>query len=42
MVPLKGVGKPEEIAETIAFLSSDKASFITGASYAADGGKTAQ
>ena len=42
MVPLKRVGKPEEIAETIAFLSSDKASFITGASYAADGGKTAQ
>lgn len=42
MVPLKRVGKPEEIAEAIAFLSSDKASFITGASYAADGGKTAQ
>jgi NAD(P)-dependent dehydrogenase (short-subunit alcohol dehydrogenase family) len=42
MVPLKRVGKPEEIAETIAFLSSDKASFIAGASYAADGGKTAQ
>jgi NAD(P)-dependent dehydrogenase (short-subunit alcohol dehydrogenase family) len=42
MVPLKRVGKPEEIAETIAFLSSDKASFITGATYAADGGKTAQ
>jgi NAD(P)-dependent dehydrogenase (short-subunit alcohol dehydrogenase family) len=42
MVPLKRVGKPEEIAETIAFLSSDKASFITGASYAVDGGKTAQ
>lgn len=41
-VPLKRVGKPEEIAEAIAFLSSDKASFITGASYPVDGGKTAQ
>ena len=41
-VPLKRVGKPEEIAQTITFLSSDKASFITGASYLVDGGKTAQ
>jgi len=41
-VPLKRVGKPEEIAQTILFLASDKASFITGASYAVDGGKTAQ
>jgi NAD(P)-dependent dehydrogenase (short-subunit alcohol dehydrogenase family) len=41
-VPLKRAGKPEEIAQTIAFLSSDKASFITGASYLVDGGKTAQ
>src|SRR5712672_1446281 len=41
-VPLKRSGKPEEIAQTILFLSSDKASFITGACVAADGGKTAQ
>jgi NAD(P)-dependent dehydrogenase (short-subunit alcohol dehydrogenase family) len=41
-VPLKRVGRTEEIAETIAFLASDKASFITGASYLVDGGKTAQ
>ena len=41
-VPLKRVGRPEEIAETIVFLASDKASFITGASYLVDGGKTAQ
>src|SRR6185436_3231655 len=41
-VPLKRVGRPEEIAQTIVFLSSDKASFITGASYLVDGGKTAQ
>jgi NAD(P)-dependent dehydrogenase (short-subunit alcohol dehydrogenase family) len=42
MVPLKRVGRPEEIAQTIMFLASDKASFITGASYLVDGGKTAQ
>ncbi len=41
-VPLKRVGRPEEIAQTIMFLASEKASFITGASYLVDGGKTAQ
>ena len=40
-VPLKRVGRPEEIADSIVFLSSDKASFITGATLAVDGGKTA-
>jgi len=40
-VPLKRIGRPEEIAQTITFLASDKASFITGASYLVDGGKTA-
>ena len=41
-VPLNRVGRPEEIAETIKFLASDKASFITGASYSVDGGKAAR
>jgi NAD(P)-dependent dehydrogenase (short-subunit alcohol dehydrogenase family) len=40
-VPLKRVGRPEEIADSIVFLSSDRASFITGATIAVDGGKTA-
>ncbi len=31
-VPLKRVGRPEEVAEAIVFVASDKASFITGAS----------
>ena len=41
-VPLSRMGRPEEIAQTIVFLASDKASFITGASYVIDGGKTAR
>jgi NAD(P)-dependent dehydrogenase (short-subunit alcohol dehydrogenase family) len=41
-VPLNRIGRPEEIAQTIVFLASDKASFITGASYLVDGGKTAR
>jgi len=41
-VPLKRVGRPEEIAHVIVFLASDKASFSTGATFAADGGKTAR
>ena len=38
LVPAKRVGTPEEIAHAIVFLASDKASFITGASIAVDGG----
>src|ERR1700726_2909713 len=41
-VPLQRMGKPEEIAQLIVFLASDKASFSTGATFAADGGKTAR
>ena len=40
-VPMKRVGHPSEIANAIVFVSSDEASFITGASIAVDGGKTA-
>jgi len=38
MHPLHKIGNPEEVAELIAFLSSDKASFITGQAYRIDGG----
>jgi NAD(P)-dependent dehydrogenase (short-subunit alcohol dehydrogenase family) len=41
-VPMKRMGRPEEIAQTVVFLASDKAPFITGASIAVDGGKLAQ
>jgi NAD(P)-dependent dehydrogenase (short-subunit alcohol dehydrogenase family) len=40
-IPLKRAGRPEEIADAILFVSSDKASFITGQIIAANGGKTA-
>jgi NAD(P)-dependent dehydrogenase (short-subunit alcohol dehydrogenase family) len=40
-VPLKRMGKPEEVAETILFLASEKAPFITGQIIGVDGGKMA-
>jgi NAD(P)-dependent dehydrogenase (short-subunit alcohol dehydrogenase family) len=38
--PMGRIGKPEEIAETVVFLCSDGASFITGQALAVDGGWT--
>ena len=35
------LGKPEDIAEVVAFLASDQARFVTGAAIVADGGFTA-
>jgi NAD(P)-dependent dehydrogenase (short-subunit alcohol dehydrogenase family) len=40
-VPFKRLGKPEEIADAIVFLASDRASFLTGQIIAINGGKTA-
>jgi NAD(P)-dependent dehydrogenase (short-subunit alcohol dehydrogenase family) len=40
-VPLKRAGTPEEIADAIVFVASDKASFITGEIIRINGGKTA-
>lgn len=37
-IPLKRVGTPKDIAETVAFLASDKAGYITGQVISVDGG----
>lgn len=41
IIPLKRVAEPEEMAETVIWLCSDAASFITGAIIPVDGGMTA-
>jgi NAD(P)-dependent dehydrogenase (short-subunit alcohol dehydrogenase family) len=40
--PLGRLGRPEDVANAIAFLASDEASFITGTCLVVDGGYTAQ
>ena len=40
--PIGRLGRPEEIAEAVLWLCSDKASFVTGLTLTADGGWTAQ
>jgi NAD(P)-dependent dehydrogenase (short-subunit alcohol dehydrogenase family) len=39
-LPMGRLGQPAEIANLVAFLASDEASFITGAAYPIDGGLT--
>ena len=39
--PMRRYGEPHEIAEMVAWLCSDRASYVTGAAYEVDGGLTA-
>jgi NAD(P)-dependent dehydrogenase (short-subunit alcohol dehydrogenase family) len=39
--PMNRAAEPEEIAEVVEFLVSPRASYVTGATLAADGGRTA-
>ncbi|WP_284947755.1 SDR family NAD(P)-dependent oxidoreductase [Acidisoma cladoniae] len=40
-IPLRRAGRPEELAEAILFVASDKASFVTGQIINVNGGRTA-
>jgi NAD(P)-dependent dehydrogenase (short-subunit alcohol dehydrogenase family) len=42
LAPMLRVGQPEEMAEVVAFLLSDRASFVNGAEIVADGGASAR
>ena len=37
-VPLKRIGRPEEVSAMVVFLASDEASYVTGATFYVDGG----
>jgi NAD(P)-dependent dehydrogenase (short-subunit alcohol dehydrogenase family) len=37
-IPVRRMGSPEEIAEMVVWLSSDRANYVTGAAYNVDGG----
>ena len=42
LIPLKRIGKPEDIANTILFLLSDQSEYITGTEVIVDGGITSK
>jgi NAD(P)-dependent dehydrogenase (short-subunit alcohol dehydrogenase family) len=39
-IPLKRVGRPEEVASVVVFLASEQSSYMTGTCVAVDGGST--
>lgn len=41
-IPLKRIGRPEEVSAMVVFLASEEASYVTGATFYVDGGWLAQ
>lgn len=39
-IPMQRMGTPEEVAAVVAFLASDEAAYVSGSTYAVDGGLT--
>ncbi|WP_405876525.1 MULTISPECIES: SDR family oxidoreductase [unclassified Streptomyces] len=39
LIPMRRIGRPEEVAELVAFLASGRVSFSTGAVYDISGGR---
>jgi len=41
-IPLRRMGRPEEVADLAVFLASDAASYVTGSTFVIDGGMMRQ
>jgi len=42
LVPLGGIGEPQDVAECVLYLASDESKYVTGSEFTVDGGLTAQ